>query len=348
MSTASLRVVAPVPWHRSWWLLAGAAWLAVCLCSLALGAVNVPLSGVVGALVGLLGWDLGWVEHDVHAMVVVSLRLPRVAMAMLIGAALSVSGVLVQGWFRNPLAEPSVLGVSGGATLAAASAIVFARGVLGTATVPLAAFGGGLVAVAVVHQLARARGKSDIATLLLAGLAITAITGAGTGLLVTVATDDQLRDITFWTLGSVGGTTWSTLAWGAPGLLLGLALAWPLHRSLDALLLGERTAGHLGVDVARVQLKIAVLVAWMVGLSVAASGMIAFVGLLAPHLVRFVVGPRHRVLLPATAVVGSTLLATADLCARTVAMPVELPIGVLTTLLGGPAFLAVLLRHGRS
>ncbi len=334
----------PRPRPASAWVLpvGGAAVLAAALAGLSLGAVAVPPEDVVRSLAHAAGLPVSAPVDPLHAAVVLSLRLPRVLLGLLVGASLAVSGVLVQGWFRNPLAEPTLLGVSGGASLAAASAIVLTDGLTGPVAVPAAAFAGGLVAVLVVQALGSARAHADATTLLLAGLAVTSLCGAGTGLLVTVADDDDLRDIAFWSLGSVGGATWEQLSWTLPSLAIGLALATRLARRLDALLLGDVTAAHLGVDVPGTQRQIAALVAALVGVSVAATGLIGFLGLVGPHLVRMVTGPRHALLLPAAALVGAALLATADVIARTVVSPVELPIGVLTTLLGAPLFLVLL------
>jgi iron complex transport system permease protein len=213
------------------------------------------------------------------------------------------------------------------------------------AALPLAAFAGGLAATWLVYRLATRDGRTAVATLLLAGVALGAVAGAGTGLLLFLADDAQLRSVTFWSLGSLGGATWTALAGVAPLLLLALLVALALARPLNALLLGEAEAFHLGVRVERAKRMAVGVAALGVGAAVAVSGVIGFVGLVVPHLGRLALGPDHRRLLPASALLGAALLLLADLAARTVAAPAELPIGILTALVGAPFFLWLLLRE---
>lgn len=332
------------------------ALLAGVVAGLALGPVS------VGPLEVLRILGLGLVPGGAEAVgvappeavaeaVVWGLRVPRVVLGVAVGASLGLAGALVQGWFRNALAEPGVIGVTTGAALAACAVIV-GGSLLGVASAPWmvsgAAFLGALGSVAVVHRVGTVDGRAHVPTLLLGGIALNALFAAGTGLLLTVADDRALRDFTFWTFGSVGSATPDQLMWVLPGLLLGAVPALRFRASLDALLLGAATARHLGHDPARVQGRLMLVVAWLVGVSVSATGAIGFVGMVAPHLVRLVAGPRHAVVLPGSALLGAALVVWADVVARTLVSPVELPIGVLTTLLGGPLFLSLLVSLRRS
>lgn len=325
--------------------MAGAAFtLALAaIAGLAAGAVAIPPGAVLAALAGV-GNDA------VAAAVVVDLRLPRVLTGCLVGAALAVAGAAMQGLFRNPLADPGLVGVSSGAALGAVFVIV----VLGDAAapsrpllLPFAAFLGALLATVVIQRLATFDGRTTTAMLLLAGIAINAIAGAGLGLAAFFSTDQQLRDLTFWTLGSLAGTDlrvlW-TAAFAMLAAVLGLAL---FGRVLDACLLGEREAAHLGVDVERSKLMLIALVALGTGAAVAAAGIIGFVGLVVPHLARLLVGADHRWLMVVSALLGAALLLVADIAARLIVLPAELPIGILTSALGGPFFLALLLANRR-
>ena len=327
-----------------------AALVVACVISVGVGAVRVPPSAVLAALAGALGLDVAGGTAQQEA-VLLAIRLPRVLLGVLVGAGLAVSGALMQGLFRNPLADPGLVGVSSGAALGAATAIVLASTVgvtalaLGPALVAVAAFAGGLATTAVVYRIATRGGRTSVATMLLAGIAVNALCGAGVGVLVLFADDGQLRDLTFWTLGSLGGATWGTLAVVAP-LIGGVVLAAPrLARPLNALLLGEAEAGHLGVRTERVKGLVVVGSALAVGVATAAAGLVGFIGLVAPHLVRLGLGPDHRALLPASALTGALLLVAADLLARTVLAPVEVPIGIVTALAGAPFFLWLLLRQ---
>jgi len=285
-------------------------------------------------------------------IVVYGIRFPRAVLGILIGAALAVSGAIMQGVFRNPLADPGIVGVSAGAGLGAVSFIVLQGGVLapvaalfGIYSIPFAAFLGGLVSTLVLYRISTRQGRTSVATMLLAGIALGALAGAFTGLLVFWADDQQLRDLTFWGLGSLAGATWTKNLMAAP-LILPVILALPLMaRGLNALALGEASARHLGVDVQRFK-NIAILcVAAATGASVAVSGGIGFVGIVVPHLLRLLIGPDHRFLLPASALLGAILLLFADAIARQIVAPAELPIGIVTAAAGAPFFLWILLRR---
>ena len=322
-------------------LLMAATALALCFGPLALDPVH------------LIRSSLAQDPHTADPMVPVltQIRLPRLVMAVLIGAALAVAGAAMQGLFRNPLADPGLIGVSAGAALAATLWLALKPNLAvlsllpAAAMLPLAAFIGGGIAALAALRLAQRDGHTSVATLLLAGLSINAIALAAIGLLQQLTDDATLRDITRWMLGSLGKAGWPEIAAAAPLLLAPVLLLPREARALDALLLGEAEAGHLGVDVERLKLRVLLLSVLAVGASVALAGMIGFVGLLAPHLLRLLAGPGHRLLLPASALFGAALLLLADTAARTIAAPLELPVGALTALLGGPFFLWLLARY---
>jgi len=319
------------------------------LLGLSLGATGVPLSRVLAVIGDAL---TGHVATGSDALIILQVRLPRLLLALLIGAALASSGALMQGLFRNPLADPGLIGVSAGAALAAAATIVLGDrllapfiGSLPFAALPVGAFAGGLVTMLGLYLVSTRSGRTSIATMLLAGVAFAALAGAGMGLFSYLSDDRQLRDLTFWTLGSLSGATW-TKVFAVTPFVLPTLLAMPfLARGLNALSLGEAEAFHLGVPVQHVKAAAILLVAVAVGASVAASGMIGFVGIVVPHMLRLMAGANHKMLLPASALLGATLLVAADTVARTIVAPAELPIGILTAAIGAPFFLWLLLRR---
>jgi iron complex transport system permease protein len=254
--------------------------------------------------------------------------------------------------FRNPLAAPGLIGISSGAALAAVSVIVLGATVLqgfsqvfGIYTLPLAAFIGGTLTTLIIYRLSTVNGRTQVGTMLLAGVAINALAGAFIGLMTFLATDEQLRSITFWSLGSLGGATWRAVSMAAPLMLLPILIMPLLARPLNAMLLGEAAAGHLGINVETTKRLTILLAALAVGAAVSVSGTIGFIGLVVPHLIRLMAGPDHRYVLPGSALLGALLLLIADLLARTVAVPAEVPIGILTAVLGGPFFLWLLLKQ---
>lgn len=330
----------------------GVALLLTIVVAAGYGAVAIPPERVVAILAGWLGFASASETGDTDSIVLLAIRLPRVCLGLLAGAALAVAGAALQGLFRNPLADPGLIGVSSGAAVAAAAAIVLGGSAVAflpagslTYLIPVAAFAGGLIITFVVYRIASRDGRTEVATLLLAGIALNAISGAGIGLLIFLSDDQQLRDLNFWLLGSLGGVTWERLLPAAPLMLVPTILLAMLWRHLNAFLLGETEALHLGFDVERTKRWIVVLAALAAGSSVALTGIIGFVGLVVPHLIRLVIGPDHRSLLPASVLLGAILLLLADLLARTIVLPAELPIGILTSLIGGPFFLWLLVRR---
>ncbi|THV26558.1 FecCD family ABC transporter permease [Glycomyces paridis] len=276
-----------------------------------------------------------------------NIRFPRIVLGVLVGACLACAGALMQGMFGNPLAEPGVIGVSSGAAVGAVCAIAFGLTFAGNWTIPVCAFLAGLATVAIVYLLSRSGGRTEVVTLVLTGVAVNGLAGALIGVFIFYADNDEITAITFWQMGSLSQATWPKILAVAPLAALGLAAAPFFARRLDLLALGERPARHLGVDVERMRLQLIVIVALLTGAAVAVSGVIGFIGLVVPHLVRMVAGPGHRTLLPLSAAGGAAVIVWADLAARTVAAPAEVPLGILTALVGSPFFFWLLRRTRR-
>jgi iron complex transport system permease protein len=302
------------------------------------GAYPIPPSEVVGSLLHRLGIHRGPLPDTTADAVLWNIRFPRVALGVLVGASLGCAGALLQGGFSNPLAEPGVIGVSSGAAVGAVLVITLGLVPFGGWTITAAAFTGGLTTVIVVYLASRHDGRIEVITVVLTGIAVNALAGALIGLAMFFSDDAQLRSITFWTLGSLAQATWPKVALVAPLALVGAITAPALGPRLDVLALGDRQAHHLGTDVDRLRAAVLVLVAVLTAAAVAVAGIIVFVGLVVPHLVRMLAGPRHRPLLVCSALAGAVILVLADLAARTIAAPAEVPLGVLTALVGSPFF----------
>ncbi|MCV9961463.1 iron ABC transporter permease [Pararhizobium sp. BT-229] len=320
--------------------------------SIMTGAADASLGNVVRWLVGADGAEQALSIRD--RIIILDIRLPRAVMGLLVGASLAVSGAIMQGLFRNPLADPALVGVSSGASLGAVLIIVLGSSlfgpmfaVFGFYALPVAAFLGGLATTLLLYRIATRSGQTSVATMLLAGIALSALANAVTGVLIFVADDKQLRDLTFWGLGSLAGANWTKILSAGPIIVVSLAVVPFLARGLNALTLGEAAAFHMGIPVQRLKNIAIVSVAASTGASVAVSGGIGFVGIVVPHVLRLIIGPDHRYLLPASALLGGTLLIFADMIARTIVPPAELPIGIITAFAGAPFFLWILLR-GRS
>ncbi|WP_062520132.1 FecCD family ABC transporter permease [Demequina silvatica] len=316
--------------------------------SAAVGQLAIPATEVVGAWLRGLGVHTAWAPaDDVTTQALWQIRFPRVAMSVLVGAALAVAGAVMQAIFGNPLAEPGVVGVSSGAALGAALAIVSGAALGSVASVAGLAFAGGVGVTLLVYAMARSNGRTEVVTLLLTGIAVNAFAGAGLALLLFVGDSAAREQIVFWQLGSLNGSRWNEVAVVAVLTAVGVAIALALAARYDLLALGERTAAHLGVRVERLRIVSILVVAVLTGAAVAYAGIIAFVGLVVPHLMRMVLGPAHRGLILASALGGAVLLTYADVAARTLISGAELPIGLLTSLVGGPFFFW-LLRRARS
>jgi iron complex transport system permease protein len=324
---------------------AGLIWaLAMVLPAVSLLSMTV---GTVSISVG----DLFAADNSQTQTILFDIRLPRILLAICVGAVLSSTGAVMQGLFRNPLADPSLIGVSSGASVGASLMIVVAGGLihsgalLGLSLVAVGAFVGGFVATLVVYRLATSGIGTSVTTMLLAGIALAAIAGALNSLLSYFSDNDMLRQISLWQMGNLSGASWTKVSIMASVALLLMSLFPRDSRALNALLLGESEARHLGVDVQAVKRRLIILTALGVGVCVALAGLVGFVGLIIPHIVRLAIGPDHRWLIPASALAGATLLVVADSLARIVVVPAELPTGILTALLGAPFFFALLLQQ---
>ena len=317
----------------------GVAALVVALLAALSGAVHIPLSDALRVLTT----DASQPNDALWRNVLWDIRLPRVLFAVVAGAALAIAGAAMQALFRNPLAEPGLVGISAGGALGAVAAIVLTTG--GFVVTAPAAFVGSLLATAAAYAVGRR--VPGVAGLLLAGIAINTVAGSLIGLLTYMASDAQLRDLTFWNMGSLAGANWSLLAFLAPWTLVWSIWLMRQWRAMNALLLGEREAQHLGFALITVRYKLVMATALIVGPLVAATGGIGFVGLVVPHLVRMTLGADHRWLLPASMLTGALALTLADWLARIVVIPAELPIGLVTSLVGGPFFLWLLARGRR-
>jgi iron complex transport system permease protein len=315
------------------WLLGILLSLGICMAALFLGSIDVQT---------LMNTDIG-------SKILWDIRVPRVLLAFVIGASLSLAGVLIQSNVRNPLADPSLIGVSAGAALGAALMIVLADFVDFQAHyyIPIAAFIGGILATVAVLKLGRNDLPGGMALLILAGIAINVVAASLIGLLTYLATDSALRHITFWSLGSLASANYFWLTLCSIALLIICLWLPKQHRKLDAILLGQAEANTMGVDVKRLQKQSIVLVALLAALAVSACGIIGFIGLVTPHIGRMLVGASHRYLLPLSFFLGGSLLVIADSIARTIIAPAELPIGIVTALIGAPVFIWLLLREGR-
>lgn len=328
-------------------LLAGTVILSSCI-----GAVSITVPELLSILANRTGFSNTMGFRSQQAAVLLNIRLPRVMLGVLIGAGLGISGAAIQGLFRNPLAEPGLIGISSGATLFAVLMIVLQAGVfkilssfMGFYALSLAAFAGACITTTVVYRLSIRNGKTSTTTLLLSGIAINALAGAFTGLLTYMATDEQLRTITFWSLGSLGGASWTTVTGLLPFIVIPVIGLPFMAKSLNALALGDAQALHMGIDVRLVKRIIILLATTAVGASVAVAGMIGFIGLIIPHILRMTFTADNRLVIPGSAILGAALLTLADLMARTIVAPAELPIGILTALIGTPVFLYIIIAE---
>ncbi|MDZ8118166.1 FecCD family ABC transporter permease [Pontiella agarivorans] len=307
------------------------------LVAVSVGAVSIPVSA-------LLSGQLDDLQHAV----LFSIRIPRMLLGVIVGSALAVSGGAMQGLFRNPLADPGLIGITSGASLAVAVMIVLigpTAGFPGIYGLSMAAFSGAIFTCFVIMRFARASQSVSVLYMLLAGIAVNAIAGSATGFLTYISDDQQLRTLTFWTMGSLANALWPTVIVSATCVVPATILIIRNARSLNMLMLGEEDAGYLGVDCDKLKNRLVIMIALAVGAGVAVSGFIGFVGLVVPHLIRLFIGPDHRILLPASALLGAAMLLAADTVSRTVVAPAEIPVGIITSLIGGPFFLWLLIRQ---
>ena len=312
------------------------------------GQLTASAADVMGSILHGIGIDTALRTEDaLIEQTLLQIRFPRIAMSLLVGAALAVAGAVMQSIFGNPLAEPGVVGVSSGAALGAATALALGITAFGGWTVAIFAFVGGFVSTILVYFTARSDGRTEVVTLLLTGIAVNAFAGAGLALMMFAGGSAEREQIVFWQLGTMNGSRWSEVLIVLAVTVPTMVWAGILAGRYDILALGERAAAHLGVNVERLRIVSIVLVALLTAVGVAFVGIIAFVGLVVPHMVRMLLGPGHRWLLPVSAVGGAVLLVWADLFARTWVSGSDLPIGLLTSLIGGPFFF-YLVRSARA
>jgi iron complex transport system permease protein len=324
---------------------------AMAVLSLSVGATGVSLDVLPSVVADLFAGSGADTERE--RLILLEIRLPRTLLAMFVGSSLAVSGAMMQGLFRNPLADPGVIGVSAGAALAAVCVIALGHGMaaplvglLGIYAVPVAAFLGGMVATLVLVAIAARHGQLMVGTLLLAGIAIAALAQAFLGLIAFVSDDRALRDLTLWTLGSLAGASWAKVLGIAPFAVLLLLLVPRLVRGLNGFLFGEAEAFHLGIEVEKTKRLVVVATAASVGAAVAVAGIIGFLGIVIPNFVRLLTGPDHAYVLPASALLGASLALGADVAARIAVAPAELPLGIVMAIIGAPVFLHLVLKRG--
>jgi iron complex transport system permease protein len=323
--------------------------LLVCgLLSLVVGAMSLPVLDSLLIVVDK-AFDANFSQlHDYQEVVVLELRLPRLLLAIFVGAILAQCGAVVQGLFRNPLADPGIIGVSSGAAVGAIVAIVLFPPAWGSWTIPVSAFLGGLLTTLLVYGFAQSKNGTSVLVLLLAGVAISAFAGAAIGFLSYFADDSSLRELSVWQMGSLTSASSANL-WLAFTTMVVLMIAFQRRaQALNAVLLGESEARHLGINVEQLKLQMIILTAVGVGVAVSCAGIIGFIGLVVPHLVRLATGSNHHYLLPLSALLGAVLLMCSDLLARVVVQPAELPVGLVTVLLGAPFFLVLLVQQRKN
>lgn len=321
--------------------------------SLYMGVYTFEKHSFAQLIKGLIANNNSISESD--RFVIMDLRLPRISMAILIGSGLAVSGTCLQGMFKNPLATPDLIGITSGASLFAALAIVLGSFIkpyipelLHFSLLSIMAFVGALLTMMLVYNISTTNGKTNVIIMLLSGVAITALGFAITGFLIYISKEEQLRDLTFWNLGSLAGATWVKNAILVVILVLSYAFLINKGKALNAMMLGERDAQHLGIPVERIKKQIVLFTALIVGTSVAFAGTISFVGLIVPYILRLIFKSNYHIILPLSAILGSVLLLTADTISRTIAAPSEIPIGILTAFMGAPIFIAILIRNRKS
>lgn len=314
--------------------------------AVSIGAVPLSLREVGHVFLELFGISSGTQVDPIKRDILLNMRLPRVALAGAVGAALATAGAAFQGLFRNPMADSYVIGVSSGAALGAVAAILLGLPVAwgGIGAVPLFAFAGGALTLLLVYRMARVGSEVPVMPLLLAGIAVSAFLSALISLLTYFA-DERLHQVVFWIMGGLGGATWAKVRMMVPYALLGFGCVYFYHRELNAMLFGEETAHHLGIDIEKVKKVLLGGSSLMVAAAVSTSGIIGFVGLVVPHFIRLLIGPDHRRLLPASALLGAALLMVTDTLGRTIIAPRELPVGIITALLGAPLFIYLLRRR---
>ena len=313
------------------------------------GPVHISLFQIIDILLNQIGIKSNFSENDytgIHSMVLLNIRLPRILLAILVGTGLGTSGAILQGLFRNPLVDPGFIGVSSGAAVGAMIAIMFSTFFstfinknLIVFLLPILAIMGSFITTLMVYILSKVHNKTNIMAMLLSGIAINALSGALIGIFISISTDSQLRSFTFWTLGGLDNADWFVALITSIFIIFPLIIIYRIKSQLDIFMLGDAEAMHLGINVEWLKKKIILISSIMVGISVSFCGMIGFIGLITPHLIRMIIGPNHNYLIPASALLGSLLLATSDIIAKSIISPAQLPIGVVTSCIGAPFFI---------
>ena len=331
--------------RRLWWSNATLALLLIVSFIVAMlsGSIDIHWSGI---------WHSFGQTKSLDYLVLMDLRLPRIIATAMVGAALAISGVIMQGMFRNPLADPGLLGMTSGASLAAILFILFFSNNVNPNFftywgLPISAFIGSLIVTWITYILSTRKGYSNLAILILSGVAINAICGAAIGLLTFMSNDNELRSITFWSMGSFANIDWRILMSVIPLLIISILLLRRTSHYLNAMTLGENQAKSMGVNIHRQKQKAVIIIAILVGTATSIAGPIGFVGLIIPHIMRFIVGANHRMLLPTSALAGALLLSFSDTIARTIISPAELPIGLITAMIGAPYFVYLLFSQSK-
>ncbi|GGB21401.1 FecCD family ABC transporter permease [Agarivorans gilvus] len=349
MSLFSQHSAHPKGLFNTWLLpLALLVLLATALLSVMQGPMRIPVKDALAALL-----PFQQIDGPAHyQLVVTGIRLPRTLLCIAVGAILAICGAVMQGLFRNPLADPGIIGVSSGSAAGAAIAIVLLSllnlqlpELINTLAVPLFAFTGGFITTILVYRLGTSATGTSVVMMLLAGIAIGALSGAGVSLLTYLADEQMLRDLSLWQMGSLAGASWANIVLSFATLAILIVVFMAKAQALNALLLGEAEAGHLGIDVQRLKRQLIFFTALGVGIAVSVSGLIGFVGLVVPHLIRMSLGPNHQRLIPYSALLGAALLLLADLVSRIIISPAELPVGIVTALVGAPFFIFLLLQQ---
>jgi len=339
---------------KFWYILLTVLLLVSLFVSARVGAVNISYENIFAFILKGLGFESNRELPLIQEALFWKIRLPRVIMCALVGAALSVSGALMQALFRNPIVEPGLVGTSSGAALGAAFVFVLGKTItgkyadaIGPLMLPLFAFAGGFVATMGVYKLSNVFGKVNVNTMILAGIAMNALCNGGTGFFSYIARDPQARSITFWNLGTLSGADWTGVWMIGVSTIVGILLCLRYSKALNALMLGEQEAAYLGINTNRLKMQVIVLNTLMVAIATSIVGVIGFVGLVVPHILRILKSSDNRFLIISSALSGGILLNLADMVARVLVAPSEFPIGVLTAFVGAPVFLYILIRNSR-
>lgn len=319
--------------------------------SVAVGPMDIALADSLRAIIPSWIYQSQFSADHVQ-LIIQEVRLPRTLLAVAVGAILALCGAVMQGLFRNPLADPGIIGVSAGAALGAAIAIVLFGNLAASypnillfGTLPVFSFIGGTLTTLVVYRLGTSQTGTSVSVMLLAGVAMSALAGAGLGLMNYFADDQALRDLSLWTMGSLAGASWNGIALAFISLLILMFFFYRDANKLNALLLGEPEAKHMGINVQSLKRRLILLSAAGVGVTVSLAGMIGFIGLIVPHLGRMISGPNHRSLLPLSMILGGLLLLIADIIARSIKPPLDMPVGIVTALIGAPFFIWLLVKQ---